>query len=180
MNMIHTLLIATTTAALLLAGPASARPPAAEPNLVETASAVNADGDYAGLFDLLLEIAGNDDEIVEVLTSKGQYTVFAPIDPAFEDLLADAAANCVVLTDDLVNAVLKYHVAVGRRDSAQVVASDEIRTLLGAFFQQAGGVISDGAGEQANIIVIDVPASNGIIHAIDKVLLPFPLPNLCS
>ena len=180
MNLNRAMLTAISATALLITGSVQARPPAAEPNLVEVAQAVNDSGPYAGLFDLLLAIAGNDPEIVETLTSKGQNTVFAPIDPAFEDLLANAAANCVVLSDDLVNAVLKYHLAVGRRDSTQVVASDQIRTSLGVSFQQAGGVITDGAGEHANIIVVDVPASNGIIHAIDKVLLPFPLPNLCN
>jgi uncharacterized surface protein with fasciclin (FAS1) repeats len=75
--------------------------------------------------------------------------------------------------------VLKYHVVKGRRDAEDVLGSDQLSTLLGAFFAQGAGVITDNAGQMANIIVTDVPASNGIIHAIDTVLLPFPVENQC-
>ena len=53
-----------------------------------------------------------------------------------------------------------------------VVASDQIRMLNGGFVAQYEGVLTDAQGRTANIIVTDVPASNGLIHAIDSVLLP--------
>ena len=152
---------------------------AKSPNLVEVAQFVNTETEFAGAFDTLLALAQGDDQIAATLTGKGQYTVFAPTDDAFDALFAVAAANCIGLDAMTVNAVLKYHVAKGRRDADAVIESDQIRTLLGAFFAQSGGVITDNAGQMANIIVTNVPASNGIIHAIDTVILPFPVENQC-
>ena len=72
---------------------------------------------------------------------------------------------------DLTN-ILLYHVAKGRRYAEDVVASDQIRMLNGGFVWQSGGVLTDAQGGESTIIVTDVEASNGVIHAIDSVLLP--------
>lgn len=174
-------LVSLSLAALsVVSGPVFAKPAAKEPNLVQVAQAVNASGPFAGAFDTLILLVGLDSQILDILTSKGQHTVFAPTDDAFDALFAVAAENCIDLPPDTVNAVLKYHLAKGRRDSEDVIGSDRIRTLLGAFFAQSGGFITDNAGQVAQIIVADVPATNGIIHAIDTVLLPFPVENACA
>ena len=83
-----------------------------------------------------------------------------------------AATNIGTLPQaDLTN-ILLYHVAHGRRYAADVIASDQIRMLNGVFVFQSGGVLTDAQGRTSTIIVTDVAASNGIIHAIDTVLLP--------
>jgi uncharacterized surface protein with fasciclin (FAS1) repeats len=156
------------------AAPAIAAGPKGD-NLVDVAVAVNSEGPFAGQFDTL--IAAADPAVVQTLTGNGQHTVFAPTDAAFEvlgitednldDLLANGTLTVEALTD-----ILLYHVAHGRRDSGDVLASEKIRMLNRGFVQQAGGVLTDNQGNMSYIIVTDVPAANGIIHAIDGVLLP--------
>jgi uncharacterized surface protein with fasciclin (FAS1) repeats len=179
MKTVKPILLSIATAALAFSVSAHAKKEAKEPSLLEVAIEVNSSGPFAGQFTTLLAVAGADEEIAGLLGSKGQYTVFAPINSAFDALFVTAAENCVNVDAGLVNAILKYHVAKGRRDAAEVLASEQIRTLLGAFFAQDGGVITDNAGQMANFVATDVPASNGIIHAIDTVLLPFPVENQC-
>jgi uncharacterized surface protein with fasciclin (FAS1) repeats len=168
-----------SAAALVVSMQAYAAKMAKSPNLVEVAIAVNSAGPYAGQFSTLIGLVASDDEILNTLTERKQYTVFAPTNDAFTALFDAAAKNCLDLTPQLVNAVLKYHVAKGRRDSTQVLDSSRIRTLLDAFFFQTGGIITDGAGQTVNFVETDIPATNGVIHAIDTVLLPFPVTNQC-
>ena len=108
--------------------------------------------------------------LVETLQSEGPFTVFAPTDEAFaklpegtvEALLADIPA----LTD-----VLLYHVAHGKRFSGDVLDSDRIRMLNGDFtWVDAENLMINDAGLVPALI--DVEASNGVIHVIDTVLLP--------
>ena len=164
-------LFALGSNAALAAGPKG-------PNLVEVAVAVNSEGPYAGEFDTLIAaVLAADPAIVQTLTGNGQHTVFAPTDSAFlirgitadnlDDLLADGTLTVEGLTD-----ILLYHVTHGRRYSGDVLESEQIRMLNRSFVQQAGGVLTDNQGEMSTIIVPDVPAANGIIHAIDGVLLP--------
>jgi uncharacterized surface protein with fasciclin (FAS1) repeats len=159
--------------------PASAKR-ANSPNLAEVAVELNTTGPFAGQFSTLIALVVSDAEILKILTSPGQHTVFAPTNAAFDGLFAAAGANCVTLTPELVNSVVKYHLTSGRRDSTAVVRTPRIRTLLGAFLAQSGALITDGAGEVAGFVATDIPATNGMIHAVDKVLLPFPLPNQCG
>jgi len=112
--------------------------------------------------------------------------------PAILDLLADGTLNLSTvrllaphlrpdnvesLDEGFLTQVLLYHVVNGRRDSNDVLASDQLRTLQRGFLQQASGVLTDNLGRTANIGAgvgaVDVSASNGIIHAIDAVVLPF-------
>jgi len=160
--------------------PPAGRPAAAQPSLLQVALEVNSEGPFAGEFDTLIELAGGDAQISAILVSRGQHTVFAPTDAAFDDLFEFAEENCIALTPDLVNAVLKYHVAPGRRDAAAILGAERVNTLLGAFFAQAGGILTDNTGHEADIIATDIFASNGVIHAIDAVLLPFPVESQCE
>ncbi|MCK7530729.1 MAG: fasciclin domain-containing protein [Marinilabiliales bacterium] len=81
-------------------------------------------------------------------------------------------ANELLSQKDLVTQVLLYHVANGRLDSTAVLASDKIKTLEGGFLYQSGGVLTDENGRKSNIVTVDIMASNGIIHVIDRVVLP--------
>jgi len=108
-----------------------------------------------------------------------QYTVFAPTNEAFEEIydLYDDVDGITDLDPELVLDVLFYHVVEGRRAANSVVPPVRdrvITTLLGATFTvDSGGVITDIAGQEAEILLPNISASNGIIHVIDKVILPF-------
>ena len=80
-----------------------------------------------------------------------------------EDLLGDQA---------LVTQVLTYHVLRGRRPSNVILGSQRLRTLQRGFLFQEGGVLTDNQGRTSNIIATDIPASNGVVHVIDTVVLP--------
>lgn len=168
-------IIATAAIALGLAAPltAQAAPPKPANNIVDVAVAANSSGPYAGLFDTLIAaVLAADPAVVTRLTSKRQSTVFAPTDDAFAKL-GLTPANVGTLPKEFLTDVLVYHVLNGRRGSADILASTRLRTLQGGILRQAGGVLTDNLGRQAAIIVTDVPASNGIIHAIDTVVLPY-------
>ena len=118
------------------------------------------------------------------LNGKGQYTVFAPTDQAFLDLTGaateqDAFDGVAALGLPAVKQVLKYHVAPGRRAAAEVVAATRVNTLLrGSFLTKASGTatLTDATGRTVGIAAPNAAKlSNGIIHAIDGVLLPFSL-----
>jgi uncharacterized surface protein with fasciclin (FAS1) repeats len=158
-------------AAFSLAPAVDAAPPG--PTIVDVAIAINSDGPFAGQFDTLIAaVLAADPAVLRTLSGNGQFTVFAPTDDAFAALGLDET-NIGTLDQGFLTDVLLYHVARGRRDAGQVLASDRIRMLKGGFLLQNGGVLTDNLGREANIIVTDVPAANGIIHAIDAVVLPY-------
>lgn len=152
---------------------AMAAPPG--PTIVDVAIAVNSDGPFAGYFDTLIAaLLAADPAVFDTLDGNGQFTVFAPTDDAFAalDLNPD---NVDDLPTEVLTDILLYHVARGRRYAVSIVPCKRIRTLYGAFLMQDGGVLTDALGGQANIVVTDVEAANGIIHVIDAVVLPYPL-----
>jgi uncharacterized surface protein with fasciclin (FAS1) repeats len=166
-------LLAGALALGIVAGPAAAA--GGEKNIVQTAIAVNASGDYAGQFDTLIAaVLAADPAVAATLSGKGQFTVFAPTDDAFA-ALGITAANVGTLDKGFLTNVLLYHVARGERLSGDVVESSRIRTLNRAFIGVDGTKLIDRSAltaTPANIIVTDVLASNGVIHAIDGVLVP--------
>src|SRR3954451_17749673 len=165
------LLAFALVAALAVPAAASARPPAASPSIVETAIAVNSSGPYAGVFDTLICLVANNPAVLATLSEKGQYTVFAPTDAAFAQVGVDGSNCAAAASTPFVTKVLLYHVATGRRDAADVTTSSQIRMLNGGFtsISASGGAYFIN---NAQIIVTDVFASNGVIHAIDTVLIP--------
>ena len=135
----------------------------------------------AGDFDILRDAVvatGLDGKL-----GRGQLTVVATTDQAFLDLTGAAteqdAFNAVaVLGLPAVKQVLKYHVAPGLRAAKQVVKAKRIPTLQGSFLTKARGSaeLTDATGRTIAIVSPDaVKASNGIIHVIDGVLLPYEL-----
>lgn len=148
---------------------------AATPSLVDVAIAANTSGPYAGAFDVLLAAVGAADPVVATaLSTRGQLTVFAPTDTAFEALLAELGVSAEVLLGEteLLTDVLLYHVAHGRQPSNAVLGKSQIRMLKGGFVYQSGGKLTDNNGREVGFVVTDIPASNGVIHVIDTVLLP--------
>jgi uncharacterized surface protein with fasciclin (FAS1) repeats len=143
------------------------------PTVVDVAIDVNSSGPFAGAFDTLIAaVLAADPGVLAYLSGNGQRTVFAPTDDAFAALGLDEN-NVGGLDQDFLTDVLLYHVAHGRRYSDSVLDSDRIRMLDGGFLRQSGGVLTDNLARDATIIVTDVEAANGIIHAIDAVVLPY-------
>jgi uncharacterized surface protein with fasciclin (FAS1) repeats len=141
---------------------------------VDVAIAINSEGPFAGQFDTLITaVLAADPIVLETLQGNGKLTVFAPTDAAFEDL-GLTPANVGSVPTDFLTQVLIYHVARGERTAADVVPAERIRMLGGGFlYKEAGSVtLVDNLGRNANIIVTDVKAANGVIHAIDAVVLP--------
>ncbi len=105
--------------------------------------------------------------LVETFTMPGNYTVFAPTDAAF------AALGDVNLSQDELKAILLYHVVNDRLTRDQLATDDLVPTLSGGrplFINRSGGQILDISG--AKLVVTDIQASNGIIHVIDRVMIP--------
>jgi uncharacterized surface protein with fasciclin (FAS1) repeats len=132
--------------------------------------------------------------LLEGLFNNDQYTVFAPTDAAFLDLvgavapLLDAdilaadgpfAAIDALLGAGTIEAVVSYHVTSGRRAANSVLprmGSRTIETLLaGATFSVSPVGVITAVGSTASIVAPNISASNGIIHVIDAVILPVDL-----
>ena len=111
------------------------------------------------------------------LNGKDKFTVFAPTDQAFFDLYqAQGITSINDLPANVVLDVLLYHVTDGRRASNSVVPKNNnrtIETLQGGTFQVDSSGMITATGNTAMITTADISASNGIIHVIDAVILPF-------
>ncbi|MDP3132697.1 MAG: fasciclin domain-containing protein [Burkholderiaceae bacterium] len=114
--------------------------------------------------------------LVNTLKGTGPFTVFAPTNTAFAAALTELGLTKEqLLTSPLLGDILKYHVVSGRVLKADVPVGVDIPTVLGATetFQISSALaITDEAGRVANITATDVLTSNGVIHVIDKVILP--------
>ncbi|MDA0873479.1 MAG: fasciclin domain-containing protein [Bacteroidetes bacterium] len=110
--------------------------------------------------------------LVDVLKGEGPFTVFAPTDEAFAALPEGTVENLLKPENlDQLVAVLTYHVVPGKVMAADVVNLTEATTVQGSTIEinvKEGMVMIDGA----HVVTADVPASNGVIHVIDKVILP--------
>ena len=115
--------------------------------------------------------------LADTLKGTGPFTVFAPTNAAFAALLAELNVTKDQLLADqrLLTAVLTYHVVPGRVLKADVPVGTPIGTVQGGRFTiDAGLAITDERGRKAGLAATDVLASNGVIHVIDKVILPRP------
>jgi uncharacterized surface protein with fasciclin (FAS1) repeats len=103
------------------------------------------------------------------LASEGPFTVFAPTDEAFAEL-PEGTVEGLLEDKAKLTAVLTYHVVPGRITAADVTQLHAAETVEGSELPIAidGGVQVGGA----NVVDTDIEASNGVIHVIDRVLLP--------
>ena len=148
---------------------ADAPPPPATPNIVQLAQSLP---DFSILVEAVVA-AG----LADTLSGVGPFTVFAPNNAAFEALLAELKVTKEQLLSNkgLLTAVLTYHVLPGKVLAADIRQGAQATTVQGQLFTLglAGGAsITDAQGRKANIVATDVAASNGVIHVIDKVILP--------
>jgi len=112
------------------------------------------------------------------LAGPGPFTLFAPTDAAFAALLTELGLTKAQLLADkpLLTKVLTYHVVSGEVKKADIALGKGVTTVQGGFFKidTAAGdvVITDGRNRTSKITATDVQASNGVIHLVNKVLLP--------
>lgn len=119
--------------------------------------------------------AGLDDD----LSGTGPFTVFAPTDAAFAALLDELDVTALGDIDsDLLLAVLKYHVVSGKVLAGSLTDGQTVTPILGGVGNTfeidltGGAKIVDANDRVANITATDIAASNGVVHVIDKVILP--------
>jgi uncharacterized surface protein with fasciclin (FAS1) repeats len=139
----------------------------ADKNIVATASALP---DFSILVEAVVA-AG----LVPTLQGAGPFTVFAPTNAAFAALLTELGVTkqALLANTALLTSVLTYHVVPGRVLKADVPVNTAITTVQGQTFTiNASLAITDSRGRQSSIVATDVFTSNGVIHVVDKVLLP--------
>jgi uncharacterized surface protein with fasciclin (FAS1) repeats len=126
----------------------------------------------AGNFTILLtalKSAGLDG----ALAGEGPFTVFAPTDAAFKAQFSDEQIQNLLKPENKaqLTKVLTYHVVPGRFTSREVVQVSGLKTLEGTTLpvMKNGTMVEVG---QAGVVQVDVKARNGVIHAIDHVLMP--------
>jgi uncharacterized surface protein with fasciclin (FAS1) repeats len=151
----------------VLMPPASDQEPEPEPESPGTIVSV---AQNAGSFTTLVS-ALQQANLVDTLNSEGPYTVFAPVDAAFAQLLIDLniTAEQLLAREDL-SAILTYHVL-----AAEVMSSDLTNGQTATTVQGSDVTVTIGDTvmiNEATVTTADVEASNGVIHIIDKVLIP--------
>ena len=111
--------------------------------------------------------------MVTTLQGDGPFTVFAPTDQAFQDAGIDLSTFDTDEENATLTDILLYHVLSGSVNSSQVTDGMSAVMVNGdkASFTVADGAVMVG---DANVTIADVSSSNGIIHVIDKVLMPPP------
>jgi uncharacterized surface protein with fasciclin (FAS1) repeats len=146
--------------------------PSASPTKTSTAASGNvvdvaaANGSFKTLT-AALKAAGLD----KALASEGPFTIFAPTDEAFAALPEGTVEELLKPENrDTLIAILTYHVVPGENTS-KTLKSGEAETLEGAAVEvkvsPSGVMVND-----ANVVKADIPASNGVIHVLDKVIMP--------
>ncbi|MCL6461680.1 Uncaracterized surface protein containing fasciclin (FAS1) repeats [Flavobacterium micromati] len=109
--------------------------------------------------------------LVETLQGDGPFTVFAPTDAAFAAIQSDVDQLLKPESKSKLAKILTYHVVSGKMTAADLEDGQELTTVEGGNLEV---MIQDGKVKvgNANVVATDIIASNGIIHVIDKVLLP--------
>ncbi len=102
-------------------------------------------------------------------TASSPFTVFAPLNSAFDTATLNLYDG---LNSTQKTAVLTYHVVPGANVLSNTIPSGPITTFETGTFTISGTVITDEQSRATNIVATDVQASNGVIHAVNQVLLP--------
>ena len=115
--------------------------------------------------------------LVDTLSSKGPFTVFAPTNAAFGKLPAGTVDTLVKPENKAtLTKILTYHVVPGKLSAADLTDGKKLTTVEGEELtvKNAGGKVSltDAKGGTSNVTIADVNQSNGVIHVVDTVLMP--------
>ena len=130
-----------------------------------------------------VQFASDNNDLVTLLSNPGTLTVFAPSNAAFDALAVELTGTATAKGPDLLTAankpllrtVLQYHVLTTTVKAAGIPFGKAITSAEGSIFKIDMGTppkITDGRNRLANITSTDVAASNGVVHLIDKVILP--------
>lgn len=109
--------------------------------------------------------------LVTTASGDGPFTIFAPTNAAFADLLVDLGVSSLDMIDDAtLTSVLLYHVVSGNVQSSQL-SNGDVATLNGANLTVS---VDDGVSinETSDVILADLQGTNGVVHVINKVLVP--------
>ena len=122
----------------------------------------------AGIFNTLLA-AAKATNLTDALYNDGPFTIFAPTDEAFGKLPDGTVENLLKNPTELAK-VLKYHLVKGNIFSGDLNNESSVLTVLGSpvSIDTSNGVLVNNA----KVVTADLEATNGVIHVIDKVLLP--------
>lgn len=126
----------------------------------------------------LLVVAVQKAGLLSAIASPGKYTVFAPTNEAFNDAGFNSAADINNASTDLISTVVKYHVIPTNIFASDLTTGESPATLQGGKLQiNAAAVpptvkVMGSTKEEAKITAADIIAVNGVVHVIDKVLLP--------
>lgn len=126
-----------------------------------------ANADFSSLVGALSSAPG---DLVSVLSGDGPFTVFAPVNSAFDEI-SDVVAS---LTPDQLATVLTYHVVDGANVLSTDLTNGAVATVSGqdVTIDLTNGVeIIDATGERSSVILADVQATNGVIHVLNRVLI---------
>ena len=123
--------------------------------------------------------------LVDTLSSKGPFTVFAPTNEAFAKLPKDTVPTLLKPENkEKLASILTYHVVAGKLTAADLAAKAKenggkvvLKTVAGGTLtitgnEKDGWMVVDAKGGKSKIIIADVNQSNGVIHVIDGVALP--------
>lgn len=117
--------------------------------------------------------------LVDTLAGEGPFTVFAPVNEAFAALPEGTVETLLQPENkDQLTSVLLYHVddrklTAGMIPSGKTMIKPALETARLCISNDANGVmIADSTGAMANVVIADIIADNGVIHVVDKVLLP--------
>lgn len=122
--------------------------------------------------------------LVDILKGPGPFTVFAPTNEAFAALPAGTVDTLLKPENKgMLTGILTYHVVAGKMDAAAITkaiaegkGTATLKTVAGGTLtaKSSGGkvMVTDEKGGTANVTIADVYQSNGVIHVVDKVLLP--------
>jgi len=133
-------------------------------NIVEIAIA---DDRFSILVDAVVKA-----DLVDALSAEGPYTVFAPTNDAFETLFAALGVNGIDdLTKDQLTPILLYHVVNGSVWSKDL-ESGQVSTLNEMSSIDVNVSTKKVMVDDSKVIIADIESSNGVIHVVDKVLVP--------
>lgn len=122
--------------------------------------------------------------LVDTLKGKGPFTVFAPVNSAFDALPAGTVTTLLMPENKaMLTKILTYHVVAGKMDSKSIAKAIKKGNGKASFTTVAGGklmammngntlVLTDEKGGTSRVTIADVRQSNGVIHVIDTVLMP--------
>ena len=123
-------------------------------------------------------------DLVGTLNSAGPFTVFAPVNAAFDKLPEGTLATLLMPENkEMLTSILTYHVVSGTFTAAAVIKAITdndgkfaVKTVQGgiltASLLEGKVILTDTKGNVSTVVIADVAASNGIVHAIDSVIMP--------